>query len=274
MGKKLTQLDLCSGVGVGFPLAGLCLKQFKLIGLSEIDPYCCEILNHRYPGITNYGNIKSLAYNKLHELPEAIDIITASPPCQPFSLEGKRQAAADDRDVFYEILHIVRERQPKFAVIENVPGLLTAPFVPGSKRIYFDYIQSRFKKDGYHIEKLRIGSGHVSAPFIRERLLLVAVSKCLELDWERATPWQDQARDAVERIRLTQKNRGIEPGYFMRVDGNPPELAQPIGVKSGDGVVRKQRIASGNALDPRIAAIALHRILYLHQSIRVAGKVH
>ena len=59
---QLTQLDLCSGVGAGFCLAGL-QHGFNLIGTAEIDEYCSGILELRYPGTHNYGDVQSLAYN-------------------------------------------------------------------------------------------------------------------------------------------------------------------------------------------------------------------
>ena len=75
----LRQLDLCSGVGAGFPLAGIKLEEFELVGLCEIDSWCQGILSTRFPEVPIYSDVR-----RLPRLTN-IDIITASPPCQPLS---------------------------------------------------------------------------------------------------------------------------------------------------------------------------------------------
>lgn len=111
----LLQLDLCSGVGAGFCLAGL-QRGFNLIGTAEIDEYCSGILELRYPGTHNYGDVQKLAYTGAFGLRRgAIDLITASPPCPPFSTEGDRKGADDERDCFPAVLEIINKYKPKFA---------------------------------------------------------------------------------------------------------------------------------------------------------------
>ncbi|WP_099069310.1 DNA cytosine methyltransferase [Nostoc linckia] len=269
---QLTQLDLCSGVGAGFCLAGLQLG-FELVGTAEIDEYCSGILKLRYPGIHNYGDVREIPRRAERRLgyymhPGRIDIITASPPCPPFSTEGQRLGADDERDCFPAVLDSIKQLQPKFAAIENVPGLLNCPYRPGDNKLYFRHILERLFSIGYDAEWLTIGSGHCTAPFIRERVLLVAVSRSLVIDWEKSATWTDQARGWIEGFRIAAKRRGIEPGYPLRVVRTPAELARPLGVPSRSPIVRKQRAAAGNLLDPRVASIALNRILYLNSLCR------
>ncbi|MBD2341221.1 DNA cytosine methyltransferase [Calothrix sp. FACHB-156] len=271
---QLRQLDLCSGVGAGFPYAAAKLGEFELIGFAEIDPYCSNILTKRYPGVHNYGCVKSLAYSDGCGLqPGAIEIITASPPCPPFSTEGQRLGAADERDCFPAVLKIIRDYQPKFAAIENVPGLLNCPYQPGDERGYFWYVLQHLSTSGYDAEWLTISSGHFASPFIRERVLLVAISRGLKLDWQGAATWTDQARGWTEGFRTTAKRRGIEPGYPLRVVQSPTDLARPLGVKSRNGTIRRMRQAAGNLLDPRVAAIALKRILYLNHLSSLPARI-
>jgi DNA (cytosine-5)-methyltransferase 1 len=57
-----------------------------------------------------------------------IDLITGGPPCQPFSTAGKRGSVIDPRgSLFMDYIRIIREIQPRFFVMENVRGLLSAP---------------------------------------------------------------------------------------------------------------------------------------------------
>ena len=64
-----------------------------------------------------------------------IDIVSGGPPCQPFSMGGKHQAQADNRDMFPEAVRAVRETRPKAFLFENVRGLTREAFQP-----YFEYI--------------------------------------------------------------------------------------------------------------------------------------
>jgi len=266
---QLTQLDLCSGVGAGFCYGGL-KHGFKLIGTAEIDEYCSGILELRYPGTHNYGDVQTLAHTGgFGLLPGAIDLITASPPCPPFSTEGQRLGGADERDCFPSVLETIGELQPKFAAIENVPGLITCPDYPGQPTgSYFRGVVSTLNLFGYDAEWLTISSGHFASPYIRERVLLVAIARSLKPQWERAASWTDQARSRTEEVRLNKQRRGIKPGYPLSVVRNPGLLARPLGVPSRDGTIRRMRQAAGNLLDPRVAAIALNRIVYLNSLCR------
>ena len=138
MGTRILRvLDLCSGVGAGFPLSGIITAKVQLCGLCEIDSFCKEILQKRFPGVPIYNSVRDLRIEK-----EPIDIITASPPCQPFSVEGKRLGEADERDCIPAVLRLVARIQPKFFCLENVHGLLSAPQYPGDKPgTYFQQVR-------------------------------------------------------------------------------------------------------------------------------------
>ncbi|MCC5609760.1 DNA cytosine methyltransferase [Nostoc sp. CHAB 5834] len=271
---QLTQLDLCSGVGAGFPVAATKFG-FNLIGTAEIDPYCSSILTKRFPELRNYGDVQKLAYTGAFGLRSgAIDLVSASPPCPPFSTEGQRRGADDKRDCFPAILKIIANYKPRFAIIENVTGLLTCPYRPGDERGYFRYVLQQLSDGGYDAEWITLGSGHCDAPFIRERVLLVAVSRSIELEWERAATWADQARGWIEGFRSDRHRAGSKPGISRKCLQSASWLDKPtgkqisIGVPSGNGVIRSRRAALGNALDWRVAAIGLRRVAYLNSLCR------
>ena len=267
--QQLKQLDLCSGVGAGFPVAATKLGGFELIGTAEIDSYCSGILARRFPGVHNYGDVQALIYSKGFGLrPGAIDLVSASPPCPPFSTEGQRRGADDRRDCFPAILKIIANYKPRFAIIENVTGLLTCPYRPGDERGYFRYVLQQLSSCGYDAEWLTLGSGHCDAPFIRERVLLVAVSRSIKLEWEGTATWTDQARGWIEEIESDRTGASGKPGISRECLQTSTWLDRPtrkqisIGVASGNGVIRTRRAALGNALDWRVAAVGLRRVSY------------
>ena len=258
----LNQLDLCSGIGVGFPLAGIQLD-FHLWGLCEIDPYCRDILAKRFPEAVLYQDIQTTDWG---ELRHSIDIITSSPPCQPFSTQGQRRGGEDKRDCFPAVVGAIEAIQPDYWIIENVVGLLSCPQSPGAAK--GSYLRNRLQElasSGYDAEWLCIGSGYFNAPWQRQRLLLVGVSKRLKLNWLQQTPWTEQIRSATPAGGSVGEKGSLQPGMAGVKFRDSRGLERPIGIGSRNGINRKRRAALGNALDPRIAEVALQRILYLNR---------
>ncbi|MBV6628244.1 MAG: DNA cytosine methyltransferase [Rivularia sp. (in: Bacteria)] len=167
-------LDLCSGIGGGFPLCGITTGKVQLCGLCEIDSFCKQILQKRFPGVPIYNDVRDLRIQK-----GEIDTITASPPCQPFSVEGHRRGGADERDCIPAVLQLVSRIQPKFFCLENVPGLLSAPQYPGDKPgTYFLQMLRQLYEYGYDAEWIVIGTRfRFGTKWSGERLLFIATSR-------------------------------------------------------------------------------------------------
>lgn len=256
----LTHLDLCSGVGAGFPYTAIALSGFSLVGLCERDEWCQDILRLRYPNCHIERDIKTLNYDRYKG---RIDIITASPPCQPFSIRGKRLGAADERDCFPALSRAIAFLQPRYFCIENVPGLLNCPYRPGHKHKYFPHLLRQFTQLGYDAEWLCVGSGHFGAPFLRRRLLLVGVAHSTIRHTRTPTPWTLQVRESIERVRANRERAGITTGFPTQFLQSPKNLPRPLGTENGNSTTRRQRSCVGNILDPRVAAVALRRVLYL-----------
>ncbi|WP_445243424.1 DNA cytosine methyltransferase [Microcoleus sp. AR_TQ3_B6] len=281
-------LDLCSGIGAGFPYAGI-----KLWGRSpdifcEWDSYCQRLLKIRFPGTKQLANIKLVNFTSEIAIPDRPKIITASPPCQPFSNDGKRRGADDHRNCFPDVLRAIAELQPDFAIIENVAGLLSCPYSPGDKPgSYFGFILDSLSSIGFDAEWQCLTSAHFGSPWSRERIIIVAIARSTLINWGNTTPWQEQTRNTIKSIAAYPGWGSGGPGiprswvrFADRVDKSTGEEnsartgASPgaavaerpqIGVASRDGDNRDRREALGNALDWRVAAIGLKRVEYLSQ---------
>ncbi|PPT05417.1 DNA cytosine methyltransferase M.NgoMIII [Geitlerinema sp. FC II] len=72
---------------------------------------------------------------KFGDISREIDLISAGPPCQPFSIGGKHLAYEDKRDLFDDLIRAIFEIRPKAFLIENVKGLTRKSFSD-----YFEYI--------------------------------------------------------------------------------------------------------------------------------------
>ena len=91
--------------------------------LSEIDPFCCALLAHRYPEVANLGDI-----NSHEDWPNAtVDLIVGGSPCQDFSVAGRREGLGGSRGRLTLVyLEVLRRLKPRWVVWENVPGVLSS----------------------------------------------------------------------------------------------------------------------------------------------------
>lgn len=129
--KGPTLLSFFSGA-MGLDI-GLERSGFNTLLASEIDKASRGTIISNKPDVALLGDIRN--YTKKDVLDAAgltedqeIDLIAGGPPCQAFSTAGRRLGLEDDRgNVFLKYLDIAFELRPKYIVIENVRGLLSAP---------------------------------------------------------------------------------------------------------------------------------------------------
>ena len=106
------------GLDVGFERAG-----FDVSWCIEINEKCQSVLRRHFPNTKLFSDVRNCTAENL----EKVDIITAGFPCQDLSCAGKRKGLNGERSgLFYEATRIIRELRPRYAVFENVPGLLTS----------------------------------------------------------------------------------------------------------------------------------------------------
>ena len=92
------------------------------VGYSEIDKYATKVFERHYPNVRNYGDITKINEN---ELPD-FDCLVGGFPCQAFSIAGKRRGFQDTRGtLFFDLARIIRAKQPRYFVFENVKGLVS-----------------------------------------------------------------------------------------------------------------------------------------------------
>lgn len=138
---KLISLSLFTGA-FGLDL-GLEKAGFTTANVVEIDSDSNKTIAINRPYLAKKAisrDIKKVSSSQLLEeggsvlnlgrplSPGEVDLITGGPPCQPFSTAGKRLSVGDPRgSLFIEFLRLVNEIKPRFFLMENVRGLLSAP---------------------------------------------------------------------------------------------------------------------------------------------------
>lgn len=161
---KMKIFDLFSGCG-GFRLAAE-LNGFKSVGYAEINKYAIEFYNNVFEGEINYGDATKLETSTLPDF----DLLCAGFPCQSFSIAGKRQGFNDTRGtMFFEVLRILKDKRPRYFILENVKGLLSHDNGQTFKTILKSLADLGF----YAIEWGVLNSRYFGVPQNRERIFIV-----------------------------------------------------------------------------------------------------
>jgi DNA (cytosine-5)-methyltransferase 1 len=156
-------LDLFSGAGgfsLGFDAAG-----YKTVAFSEIEPFPCSILAHRYPTVPNLGDVTRVKGDQVGR----VDVITAGFPCQDLSVAGKRGGLAGSRSgLFWEVVRLARETRAPWVVLENVPGLLSS-----NQGRDFGVVLDALDELGYGLSWAVLDAQHFGVPQRRRRVFVV-----------------------------------------------------------------------------------------------------
>jgi len=233
-------LDLFSGIG-GFALGAYWAGwRFDKHYFSEINKYCCDLYQLRFPEAIPLGDI-----TKIERLPEGEYIITGGFPCQPFSIAGKRKGEKDERNLWPEMFRIIRLCKPLWVVAENVPGV--APYI---KRM----VKPDLESEGYEVWPFSISARTMGAPHKRERIWIIANSRIKR--WAR--PIRSNFRGFKEKIQKTNA---------LDTQGNPflqfeKRVGESAVFRMDDGLPnRMDRLkALGNSIVPQIAELLFRQI--------------
>ena len=172
----------CGGTDVGllggFDFLGKYYNSnsMEIVYANDIDDNACKIFKENFGITPDNRDIRAV---KTDEIPE-FDILTGGFPCQSFSIVAqnpKRLGVKDERGkLFFEMCRILRERQPKCFIAENVKGILTA-----NKRSAFPLILKEFEESGYEVQYQILNSADYGVPQKRERVIIIGFRKDLNI---------------------------------------------------------------------------------------------
>jgi DNA (cytosine-5)-methyltransferase 1 len=135
------------------------------VGYSEIDKYAAAIYQSHFPEHKNYGDITKI---NADELPD-FDILVGGFPCQAFSIAGRRMGFDDTRGtLFFDLARILKAKQPRLFVFENVKGLLSH-----DNGKTFSTIISTLDELGYDLQWQVLNSKDFGVPQNRERVFII-----------------------------------------------------------------------------------------------------
>lgn len=232
MSDNLSELSLFSGCGGG--LYGSKLLGWKTIGYVEWDTYCQQIIAARIKdGIFDYApiftDIRTFAIEYAAKYRGLVDVITAGFPCQPFSEAGHQRADTDERNLWPDTIDVIKKVQPKWCLLENVPGLLR-------KHGYFGTVLKDLSEAGYNAKWCCLSAQNVGAPHKRERLWIFAFPNTNNCWLE----WGKQLKKSSE-IKERMDWWTTEPNVDRVVDGmaNRSNRLKALGNGQVPAVVRE-----------------------------------
>ncbi len=200
--------SLFAGIG-GFDLAAE-RAGMTVAWQSENDPHASTVLNHRFPGVPNYGDIHNIrdsgwtrtletsertwhqSRDGLHigsdrsasrgssrtglsngQSPPAVDVLCGGFPCQDYSVAGNRGGLAGDRGaLWWEYHRLITGLRPTWVVAENVPGLLSSR--DGQD---FETIISSLTELGYGVAWAVLDAQYFGVAQRRRRVFIVGHSR-------------------------------------------------------------------------------------------------
>lgn len=175
----------CGGTDVGllgdFEFLGnhYASNDLEIVYANDIDDNACNIFKENFGIEPDNRDIREVTSD---EIPE-FDILTGGFPCQSFSIiaqNPKRLGVKDERGkLFFEMCRILREKQPKCFIAENVKGILTA-----NKKSAFPLIIKKFEESGYDVSYSILNSANYGVPQKRERVIIVGFRKDLGIKFE------------------------------------------------------------------------------------------
>lgn len=185
--EKLKAISLFSGamgLDLGIEKAGIDIKVCVEMNKQAVSTIRC---NTSIPVIDR--DITTVTSDELLEISGLksgqVDLIVGGPPCQAFSTAGARRGLDDFRgNVIIQYLRVVSEIQPRYFILENVRGILSAKLnaVPDSYKEYegikddkgsvIRFLANEFKKLGYTISFALFNAANYGVPQVRERVII------------------------------------------------------------------------------------------------------
>lgn len=104
---------------------------------------------------------------------EDLDLVVGGPPCQGFSLAGRRNSDDVRNKLPYEFLDFVSATQPKMVIIENVVGM--SHKFTNTSEAPFEQLKQALRDEEYLVQGLHLNAMHFGAPQHRPRLMIIGI---------------------------------------------------------------------------------------------------
>ena len=178
---------------------------WEAVGFSEIEPFPCAVLKHRFPNTPNHGDITK--YNDWPIEPGTVNILIGGSPCQAFSVAGLRKGLADPRgNLALVFLGLADKLRPRWIVWENVYGVLSS----NGGRDFGSFVGA-LEQLGYGWAMRVLDAQYFGVPQRRRRGRDVAASVLLNPE---SLCWHPAPRQKKGKATTAHTGAGVEPICF------------------------------------------------------------
>jgi DNA (cytosine-5)-methyltransferase 1 len=239
--KKFNVISLFSGamgLDIGLEQSG----HFRVLASVEKEPSFCETIrqNKRAGRLRRSlklfeGDIQDIDPHEVLDAvglkPGEVDLLAGGPPCQSFSTAGKRGTTQDPRGtLLWQYLRFIDVIQPRFFLMENVRGLLSAALrhrpiaqrpnkggppleideEPGSVvRLFAEDLQKLDVK--YHMDCFEVNAVNYGAPQLRERALFIGNRYSTEVEFPNPTHGVERTDDRQRTLFEAEEEAPLKP---------------------------------------------------------------
>lgn len=145
-------------------------------------------------------DVLNLHANRLSQMKDEVDLVAGGPPCQGFSFAGKRNGKDPRNQLTQRYVDFVELLQPKFLVLENVPGINVAhKHGRGkSRQTYYQKLRDRLFVSGYEVAEFVLDAADFGVPQRRARLIAVGIRSGVASQLARST--NSTPAEVVKRV--------------------------------------------------------------------------
>lgn len=207
--KIISLFTGAGGLDLGFQQAG-----FHTVWANEYDASIWETFEKNFP--STKLDRRSITDISASDIPDC-DGIIGGPPCQSWSEAGAGRGINDHRgQLFYDYIRILKEKQPKFFLAENVSGILQPKHADA-----FLKILQEFRNAGYVVSYKLLNANDYGVPEDRLRVIIVGYHRSLGRKFEFPEPekYKPVLRDAIYDLRLAKpaKDGNKTNGKHLRI---------------------------------------------------------
>jgi len=238
-------------VGTAFSGIGAPEWAMKNLGIEYSNEFMVEIdKNARKTYLANFTpkqtfeDITKISYDEMND----IDIYFFGSPCQSFSMQGKRGGLEDTRGtLIYNGLQIIKTKQPKYFVYENVKGMLTH-----DKGNTFNVIKAAFDELNYNIKYEILNAKNYGSPQNRERLFIVGIRKDISQTFKFPQPlsYMPSVNDITKMDEPITDNLLLDTTFIVPKAPNPKTDIKIMAEFSNLRYASDKRICSTEGISP------------------------
>ena len=262
--KTHTFIDLFCGSG-GFT-RGFIDSGFHCVATSDFDSFVEDAHRSNFPDTPHvHGDIRDISVKQqIYSLVDKakskygeIEFVVGGPPCQGFSMAGKRRFADYDEeiendnrnDLMIDFLEVVEHINPRWVIIENVPGITSL-----NDGLFVEFLLTELNQIGYHVDRDNwriLNAADYGVPQKRQRFVLMAYRKDLGIDyivpWPKQKYYSDPRSHQKPHRTVSQVISDLsDESTYLELDAHKPPKHHPV-VRE-----RFSYVPQGKRMDPDI----------------------